>query len=118
YYGLTSPIDPNQRLRYVPPTAPGFPADWLTVPPAAIPCKAADARITGRLTSSFPSIELTAPVTLPRRWVPYPTTTTSSNSEVDSWRVMVIFSPGFTGSFTVSNPTLENTNVSGAARLN
>ena len=71
YSGELLPAEVMPRTRTaVPPAPPGAPEFWVTVTPAARPCKACVGSATGWLAISWPETEAMAPVTLPRCWVP------------------------------------------------
>ena len=71
YSGLLLPADVMPRTRMeVPAAPPGAPPFDVTCTPAARPCRAWVASATGCEAISREPTDDTAPVTLPRCWVP------------------------------------------------
>ena len=71
YSGLLLPAEVIPRTRMeVPADPPGAPPFEVTVTPAARPCRACVASATGCEAISRADTDDTAPVTLPRCWVP------------------------------------------------
>src|SRR5690606_41941810 len=78
YKGVPVPLNSVPPRTEMVGEAPGSPVVCCTRNPETVPCKAVAALVLGaEINASLLTLE-THPESLDRRWVPYPTTTTSS----------------------------------------